>query len=86
MVQKDKRFKPYKVNVKGLSRRDAAKKRRMAYMKWSLFQDLKDTYKEEISSSEKTYVKNITKYLLQVSLSKIGNLLIIDQEEIIEVI
>ena len=61
MIQKDKRFKPYKVNVKGLSRREAAKKRRIAYIKWSLFQDLKDTYKEEISSSEKTYVKKYNK-------------------------
>lgn len=57
MVQRGKRFYAYKVDVRGLTRKQAAAKRKYEYQMWKLYSGLKDTYKEEISTSEKTYRK-----------------------------
>ena len=68
MVQKGKKFYVYKVDVRGLSRKQAAKKRNEEYKQWRIYRnrknvysDITDAYKEEISSSEKTYVKKYNK-------------------------
>lgn len=57
MVQRGKRFFAHKVDVRGLTRKQAAAKRRYEYQMWKLYSGLKDAYKEEISTSEKTYRK-----------------------------
>lgn len=65
MVRKRKKnwfgFKPWKVNVKGLSKKEAKEKRKREYWKWkfkrNLDRELKEVYKEEISPLGKTYTK-----------------------------
>lgn len=55
MVQQGKYFKAWKVDVRGLSRKQAAKKRNAEYRAWKLSQELKEVYREEISSFGKVY-------------------------------
>lgn len=54
-------FNPWRVNVKGLSRKEAKEKRKREFWKWKferqLNKDLKELYKEEISPIGKTYTK-----------------------------
>lgn len=57
MVQRGKRFFAHKVDVRGLSRKQATAKRNYEYRMWKLHWELKDIYKEEISTSEKAYFK-----------------------------
>lgn len=45
-------FKAHKVNVSGLSRSEAKKKRRAEYVRWKTFQDMENVYKNETSKAK----------------------------------
>lgn len=64
MIQQGKRFFAHKVDVRGLSRKQATAKRSYEYKMWKLHNELKEVYKEEISTSEKTYRKKNNKISL----------------------
>lgn len=43
----ERKFKNHMVDVRGLSRKEAAKKRNAAYREFMLYRDLQDTYHSE---------------------------------------
>ncbi len=61
----ERKFKNYMVDVRGLSRKEAAKKRNAAYREFMLYRDLRDTYYSETGKDKckrkvhtsRTYVK-----------------------------
>ena len=48
----EKKFKAHMVDVRGLSRKEAAKKRNLAYQQFMILRDMHEVYREESGKSK----------------------------------
>lgn len=48
----ERKFCPHKVDVRGLSRKEAAAKRRLAYQQFMILRDIHEVYREESGKSK----------------------------------
>lgn len=65
------RFKPWTVDVRGLSRKEAAKKRRYAKQQWFAYQDIKDVLASETGREKCKYKYHTSRAFVRENMDKI---------------